>query len=210
MRRLPVVPIVGVFLLLVAALPAVSQVKTVEGTWLLTQELPLGLAPAGSGAKVPLAWELLHLDADTEVREQSTLFQAGPCGHEIYAAYGVTIRLPFSASAGIGHWSFSDDVVKVSSYRLLYDCLGNALGVAWSIREAKAVYAPAPAGAGGEATAPEVVAWEGESSIQFYTLEGDPLPLPIFLMPVLPGTDLGVSRLSGSFRAQRAFGEPAR
>lgn len=210
MRRLPVLPIVGVFLLLLLAFPAVSQGKSIEGTWLLTQKLPLGLVPGTSGASVPLAYELLHLDADTEVREQSSLFQSGGCGHEIYAAFGVTIRLPFSASAGIGHWTFADDVVKVSSYHLLYDCLGNALGIAWSVREAKAVYAPAPAGADGEPVTRDVVAWEGESSIEFFTLEGSPLPLPIFLMPVLPGTDLGVSRLSGTFRAQRAFGEPAR
>jgi hypothetical protein len=209
MRRLPILPIVGVFLIL-AALPAVSQTRTVEGTWLLTQKLDIGLVPGTGGAGAPLVYELLHLDADTEVREQSSLFQSGPCGHEIYAAFGVTIRLPFSASAGIGHWTLADDVVKVSSYHLLYDCLGNALGVAWSVREAKAVYAPAPAGAGGEAAAREVIAWEGASSIEFFKLSGDPLPLPIFLMPVLPGSDLGISRLSGSFRAQRAFGEPAR
>lgn len=209
MRRLPGLPIVGVFLLLVA-LPALSQPKAVEGTWLLKQELDLGLAGGASGAAPPLAWELLHLDADSEVREQSSLFQAGPCGHEIHTAFGFPIRLPFSASAGIGHWSFADEVVKVSSYHLLYDCLGNALGVAWSVRTARAVHAAGPAGADGAPVAGEVVAWEGESSIEFFTLDGDPLRLPLFLMPVLPGTDVGVSRLSGPFRAQRAFGEPAR
>ena len=65
MRRLPVLPIVGVFLLLLLAFPAVSQGKSIEGTWLLTQKLPLGLVPGTSGASVPLAYELLHLDADT-------------------------------------------------------------------------------------------------------------------------------------------------
>ena len=209
MRRLPGLPIVGVFLLLVA-LPALSQPKAVEGTWLLKQELDLGLAGGAAGTAPPLAWELLHLDADSEVREQSSLFQAGPCGHEIHTAFGLPIRLPFSASAGIGHWSFADEVVKVSSYHLLYDCLGNALGVAWSVRTARAVRAAGPAGAEWAPVAGEVVAWEGESSIEFFTLDGAPLRLPLFLMPVLPGTDVGVSRLSGPFRAQRAFGEHAR
>ncbi len=211
MRRLPVLPIIGVTLLLLGALPAVGQTKTVEGTWLVTQGLDLGSA-AGKGAvpQLPIAYELLHLDADMEVREQSSLFRPESCGREWYAAFGVPMRIPFSASPGIGHWTLAEDLVKVSSYHLLYDCSGSALGVAWAVREAKAVYEDVSNAAGQGVPLRQIVAWEGETTISFFTLAGEPLPLPVFLMPIFPGTDLGVTRLSGPFRAQRAFGEPTR
>ena len=199
MSRLPKLPIVGVFLLLLAALPAAAQTRTVEGTWFVTQGLDLGLASGKAEAQPAIAWELLHLDADTEVREQSSLFQAGACGRESWLAFGLPMRIPFTASAGIGHWTFADDRVKVASYHLLYDCSGNALGVAWSVRDAKAVYETLPAPAGSEEPVRQVVAWEGEATISFFTLAGEPLSLPLFMMPILPGTDVGVRRRSGPF-----------
>lgn len=212
MNRLPKLPIVGVFLLLVfVALPAVSQTKTLEGTWLLIQDLDRGLqAGHASGLGAPLAYELLHFDADAEVREQSSLFQPGSCGQEAYLSFGVPMRVPFTASPGIGHWALADDTVKISAYHLLYDCLGNAIGIAWAVREGKAVYGDLTGAPSGAEAQRSVVAWEGTTTISFFTLTGDPLPLPIFLMPILPGTDVGVTTLSGSFRAQRAFGEPTR
>jgi hypothetical protein len=201
----------GVFLLLLVALPAVAQTKTVEGTWYVTQSLDLGLAaPKAAGFPLPFAHELLHLDADTEVREQSSLFQPLSCGREVLVAFGQTVRIPFSASLGIGHWTFAEDVVKVSTYYLLYDCGGNSLGVAWVSREANAVYEGLPAGAADDATPRQIVAWEGSTTISFFTLTGEPLRLPIYLLPPFPGTDLGPTRLSGTFRAQRAFGEQTR
>jgi hypothetical protein len=211
MRRLPMLPIVGAIFLLLVALPAVAQTKTLEGTWIVTQGLDLGSAAGkGAGFQLPLAYELLHLDADTEVREQSSLFRPESCGREWYVAFGVPMRIPFSASPGIGHWAFGEGLVKVSSYHLLYDCSGNALGVAWAVREAKAVYEDVSSSAGQGEPLQRVVAWEGQTSISFFTLTGEPLPLPVYLMPIFPGTDLGVTRLSGPFRAQRAFGEPTR
>ncbi len=210
MSRLPKLPVMGVFLLLFAALPAVAQTKTVEGTWLVTQDLGLGLtAGKSAGSQLPVAYELLHLDADTEVREQSSFFQPD-CGHDIVVAFGEVIRIPFSASPGIGHWTFANDLVKVSSYHLLYDCGGDALGIAWAVREANAVYGDPPATAGEGQLPRPIVAWEGETTISFFTLTGEPLKLPMYLMPIFPGTDLGVTKVSGPFRAQRAFGEPTR
>jgi hypothetical protein len=97
MGRLPKLPVVGVFLLLLVALPAVAQTRSVEGTWLVTQDLGLGLtAEKRAGFQPPVAYELLHLDADTEVREQSSFFQPG-CGREMVVAYGEIVRIPFSA-----------------------------------------------------------------------------------------------------------------
>ena len=210
MSRLPKLPIVGVFLLLFVALPAVAQTRTLEGTWLVTQGLGLGLTAAKTaGFQLPVAHELLHLDADMEVREQSSFFQP-ECGREVLVAFGETVRIPFSASPGIGHWTFAEDLVKVSSYHLLYDCSGNALGVAWAVREANAVYENLPVAEGKDEPLRQIVAWEGTTTISFFTLTGEPLKLPLFLLPIFPGTDLGVSRLSGPFRAQRAFGEPTR
>lgn len=206
-------PIVGALLLLVPPFPLAGQVETVEGTWLLTQGVDLGLA-AGEGPdlQLPIAYELPHLDRDKEVREQSTLFRPETCGREIPVGNGLWMTLPFSAEPGIGHWSCSGNVVKVSSYHLLYDCSGNPLGVAWQVREASAVSRAVPYGAEGasDETALRVVAWQGETTIRFFTLTGEPLPLPLFFRPLFPGTDSGVSELSGSFRAVRAFGEPAR
>lgn len=213
MRRLPVSPIVGVLLLLIPAFPVAAQVETIEGTWLLTQGVDLGLAAGGSAdGQLPIAFELLHLDQDTEVREQSSLFRSETCGREIPVGYGLRMTLPFSAGSGIGHWSLSEGVVKVSSYHMLYDCSGNPLGVAWAVREAAAVYEAAPAGAedAPDETSRRVVAWEGEATIRFFTLTGEPLPLPLFFRPLFPGTDFGVTKLSGPFRAVRAFGEPTR
>ena len=211
MSRLPKLPVVGVFLLLFVALPAVAQTRTVEGTWLVTQGLGLGLSASKvAGSQLPIAYELLHLDADTEVREQSSFFNSESCGRELPVAFGETIRIPFSASTGIGHWTLADDVVKVTSYHLLFDCSGNALGIAWAVREAKAVYEDLPVPTAGGGPLRQIVAWEGATTISFFTLTGEPLKLPMFLMPIFPGTDFGVTRLSGPFRAPRATGEPTR
>ena len=213
MRRLSGLPIVGIFLLVMTAFPVVAQAETIEGTWLLTQRVDLGLATAKvSDPQLPMAFELLHLDGDLEVREQSSLFRAETCGREIPVGNGLRMTLPFSASPGIGHWSFSGNVVKISSYHLLYDCSGNALGVVWEIREAEAVYEAVLNGAAGvsDGVSSLVVGWEGATTIRFFTLTGEPLPLPLFFRPLFPGTDVGVTSLSGPFRAQRAFGAPAR
>lgn len=213
MRCLPVSSIVGVLLLLIPAFPAAAQAGAVEGTWLLTQGVDLGLAAGeGPGLQLLIAFELLHLDEDTEVREQSSLFRAETCGREIPVGNGLRMTLPFSAEPGIGHWSYSGNVVRVSSYHMLYDCSGDPLGVAWAVREATVVnraVAPGPEEASDQ-TALRVVSWKGEATIRFFTLTGEPLPLPLFFRPPFPGTDSGVSELSGSFRAVRAFGEPSR
>lgn len=213
MRRLDVSLIAGVLLLLIPALPLAAQVGTVEGTWFLTQKVDLGLA-AGKGPdlQLPIAFELLHLDRDTEVREQSSLFRSETCGREISVGNGLWMTLPFSAEPGIGHWTFAENVVRVSSYHMLYDCSGNPLGVAWEVREATAVSRAVLPGAEGasDEMARRVVLWQGETTIRFFTLTGEPLPLPLFFRPPFPGTGSGVSELSGSFRAVRAFGEPSR
>ena len=210
MRSPSVSPIVGVLLLLIPAFPAAAQARAVEGTWLLTQGVDLGLAAREDpDLQLPIAFELLHLDEDTEVREQSSLFRAETCGREIPVGNGLRMTLPFSAEPGIGHCG---NVVRVSSYHMLYDCSGDPLGVAWAVREATVVHravAPGPEEASDQ-TALRVVSWQGEATIRFFTLTGEPLPLPLFFRTPFSGTDFGVSELSGSFRAVRAFGEPSR
>lgn len=150
MRRLPIPPFSVLALSVLLALPAAGAERTVEGTWLLTQDLAMGLNESRLlTVEVPLAVELLHLDTDTEVREFSSFFTTENCGKEIPAGDGLTMKVPFTASNGLGPWTFSADRVRVASYHMLYDCGGVAIGVAWAVREGPVVYEPFSSEGGG-------------------------------------------------------------
>lgn len=217
MRWLRTFPVATLLLGGFAPLAAVADVPTVEGTWVLTQGISLGDADVLPGDALPVV-ELLHLDADSEVREVSSLFREGSCGRELRLASGLTMRIPFTASLGIGHWKLvSGDSLRISSYHLLYDCTGKAIGVAWAVREATLCYEeewPGEAGIGTDGDTPSVtrgrpLEWSGRTSIEFLTLAGAPLPLPLFSSP-FPGEGSGTSRITGAFHARRLSGDPPR
>lgn len=217
MRWLRTLPVATLLLGGFATLAAAADVATVEGTWVLTQGFSIGEAGFLPGDALPVV-ELLHLDADTEVREVSSLFREGSCGRELRLASGLTMRIPFTASLGIGHWKLVDgDSLRISSYHLLYDCTGEAIGVAWAVREATLCYEEewsSAAGIGTDGDTPSVtrgrpLEWNGRTTIEFLELTGQPLPLPLFASP-FPGEGLGTSRITGPFRARRLSGEPPR
>lgn len=118
MRRLPI-PLFSVLVLsVILALPAAGAERTVDGTWLMTQDLATGVNESVVlTVEIPLAVELLHLDADTEVREFSSFFPTESCCKKIPAGAGLTMKVPFTASNGLGHWTFSADRVRFASYR---------------------------------------------------------------------------------------------
>lgn len=213
MRWLRILPVATLLLGGSSPLAAAAAVATVEGTWVLTQGVSVGESDFLPGSTLSVV-ELLHLDADSEVREVSSLFREGSCGRELRLAMGLTMRIPFTASLGIGHWKVgSDDSLRISSYHLLYDCTGEVIGVAWAVREATLCYEEewrVEDGIGTGGSAPfasrgRPLEWNGRTTIEFFTLTGAPLQLPLFVSP-FPGE--GTSRITGPFRARRMSGEP--
>ncbi|MCL4809559.1 MAG: hypothetical protein KJ062_17485 [Thermoanaerobaculia bacterium] len=217
MRCPRILPVVALLLGGSANLAATAEVATVEGTWVLTQGVSIGETGSLPGDLHPVV-ELLHLDADSEVREVSSLFREGGCGRELRLAMGLTMRIPFTASLGIGHWAVESDAsLRIVSYHLLYDCTGAAIGVAWAVREAALCYEEEASleegtGAGGNvsnASRGRPLEWNGRTTIEFFTVTGQPLPLPLLVSP-FPGEGFGTSRITGPFRARRLSGEPRR
>jgi hypothetical protein len=217
MRWQIILPVATLLLGGSAPLAGTADVATVEGTWVLTQGVSIGETDFLPGSTRPVV-ELLHLDADSEVREVSSLFREGSCGRELRLSMGLTMRIPFTASLGIGHWKVgSDDSLRISSYHLLYDCAGEVIGVAWAVREAALCYEDewsVEDGIGTGGSAPPVsrgrpLEWNGRTTIEFFTLAGAPLPLPLFVSP-FPGEGSGTSRITGPFRARRLSGDPPR
>jgi hypothetical protein len=217
MRWLRILPVATLLLRGSSPLAAAAAAATVEGTWVLTQGVSVGESDFLPGSTHPVV-EILHLDADSEVREVSSLFREGSCGRELRLAMGLTMRIPFTASLGIGHWKIgSDDSLRISSYHLLYDCTGEVIGVAWAVRKATLCYeeewwvedGSGTAGSGPSVSRGRPLEWNGRTTIEFFTLTGAPLPLPLFVSP-FSGEGLGTSRITGPFRARRLSGEPLR
>lgn len=200
-----------------AALAASPDPREVTGTWVLTQGISIGEADSPTVGALSVV-ELLHLDADGEVREVSSLFREGGCGRELPLVPGTSMRVPFTASLGIGHWRRdSDDDLRISSYHLLFDCTGAVVGVAWALREARLTWEDELRGGerngiGGAAplvTRGRPLEWSGRTTIELFTLAGQPLPLPLFSSP-LRGSGDDASRITGPFRARRLSGDPIR
>lgn len=217
MRWLLILPVATLLLGGSSPLAGTADVAVAEGTWVLTQGVSIGETDFLGGSSFPVV-ELLHLDADSEVREVSSLFREGGCGRELRLSMSLTMRIPFTASLGIGHWKVvSGDSLRISSYHLLYDCAGEVIGVAWAVREATLCYEDEwsvedGTGTGGStplATRGRPLEWNGRTTIEFFTLAGAPLPLPLFVSPS-PGEGLRTSRITGPFRARRLSGDPLR
>ena len=217
MRRLPIV-----FLFLTAffvALPAAAAwnpVGAVNGTWLVTQsfsfpEAAVGVLDAAPGGD-PLV-DVMHVDVDGEVRELSGVFHSQGCGSVLTTSSGVALKLPFSASTGIGDWAVTTgQTVRMNYVHYLYDCIGKALGYAWVVRVGLPIYQgpelsegpdePPPPDDQPPAAAPTILAWEGTIEVGFFDLRGQPLALTFV------DGDAGVTGLVGTFRAVKAGGEP--
>ncbi len=210
MRRLPILVLSAVALgVALAALPAGAA--EVKGTFLVTQTFDLppnvgGVADASAEA-MPL-YDIIHVDANGEVRDLSGAFHQSACGTVWVLGGGATVTLRFGASIGVGDWSGSEKHVSMSVIHFLYDCSGKSLGFAWVQRSGKAATTPAPTPDAMFLPWPprsgDLLGWNGTTTVKFFDLQGKALVLPI------DGLDVGVSELSGPFHALRVTGEPAR
>lgn len=210
MRRLPILVLSAAALVVaLAALPAGAV--EVKGTFLVTQtfDLPpnVGVVADASAEALPV-YEIIHVDANGEVRDLSGALHETACGTAWSLGGGVTIMLRFGASMGVGDWSGSEKHVSMSVIHFLYDCSGNPLGFAWVMRTGNAVLSPAPTPDGMFLPFPprsgDLLGWNGTTTIKFFDLQGKTLVLPV------DGLDVGLSEISGPFHALRVTGEPAR
>jgi hypothetical protein len=230
MRRLPaVLSIIGLPIVL-ATLSAQSAAAAtpgtpMKGTWLFTQELVIpeviGILSARESEGIPFV-EVAHLDDDMEVRTLSGVLHENGCGKVLSSENGRAFIVPFSASIGIGDWSaYKDMSIHLAYIHFLYDCSGRPVGYAWVSRTGTPLFVrdllptdpgqpedqPGPDDPG---DAPETMAdsdlvgWQGQTTIRFFDLKGEPIWVPI------PGLETGLSVLSGPFRATRVSGEPHR
>lgn len=220
MRRLPTLALCIVAVALLAALPAVAATVPLTGTWNVTQTLPLkseSVSALDQEAEGIVLVELMHLDGDLEVRNLSGVFHEHGCGSALKTIGGADVKFRFGASVGVGDWSAEPNMtVRIVYFHYLYDCSGKALGYAWILRTGQPLFVdpgdpdgiPVPM----NPAEPEpkdfdysgFAGWQGQTTIRFFDLQGNPLVLPF-----VEGED-GVSELSGPFRALRARGEPAR
>lgn len=218
MRRLPALFfLVAIPVTLVALLdsPALAA-PPLNGTWLVSQEVELPGGEAGVYAASPDAIpfvDVMHLDGNGEIRDVSGVFHESGCGKVLSTFEGARLTVPFNASVGVGDWSAGRDwSVKLSYLHFLYDCSGKPMGYAWVFRAGSPAYELAPGrraeeegdDPGKNRDEMEFVGWNGRTTVKFFDLNGAPLPLP------LAGEGSSVSEVSGSFRAVRVSGEPAR
>jgi hypothetical protein len=217
MRRLPVVLSLIAFPIVLAALLAQSAAAAtpgtpMKGTWIFTQELVIpeviGILSAPESEGIPFV-DVAHLDDNMEVRTLSGVLHENGCGKVLSAEGGRGFIVPFSASIGIGDWSvYNDWSINLAYIHFLYDCSGRPVGYAWVSRVGKPLF---ESDMDEEPTVPKfrevdpyLMGWQGQTTIRFFDLTGEPMWVPI------PGLETGLSELSGPFRATRVSGEPLR
>ena len=223
MRRLPVVLSLIALPVVLAALlaqPAVAATPgtPMKGTWIFTQELVIpeaaGVLTGRESEGIPFV-DVAHLDDNMEVRTLSGVLHENGCGKVLSINDGTAFNIPFSASIGVGDWSvYKDWSINLAYIHFLYDCSGKPVGYAWVSRAGSPLFERDLLPGERVPVLPDVspttmvdsdlVGWNGQTTITFFDLKGEPMFVPI------PGNEAGVSALSGPFRATRVNGEPHR